>query len=217
MAISSAAASPTAPTSRSSVAAPHSSPGAHDYAPGGKPFTGRKMLFTMLAFFGVITAVNAVMITFAVSGFGGLVTPNSYVASQQFERDRAVLKTQAIHRWRIESRAATTGAGPSAVLLTIADESGAPLDAPTLEGWIGRPTHGRVDQAVAFTAVAPGLFRSHETFPRGAWRLTLFAPAQAAATPLETAPAERRTVRVFLPRAAAPASQGDAAEGRARP
>jgi nitrogen fixation protein FixH len=42
------------------------------------------MLFSMVAFFGVIITVNMIMARFAVTTWSGLVVPNTYVASQQF-------------------------------------------------------------------------------------------------------------------------------------
>ena len=50
----------------------------------GREFTGRHMLAVMLAFFGVIIAVNLTMATFARTSWSGLVVQNTYVASQQF-------------------------------------------------------------------------------------------------------------------------------------
>ena len=53
-------------------------------------FTGRHMLAIMLAFFGVIIAVNLVMATLASKSWTGLVVKNTYVASQQFNRKAPV-------------------------------------------------------------------------------------------------------------------------------
>ena len=50
----------------------------------GAVFSGRHMLLTMLAFFGVIIGVNLTMAWFARSSWTGLVVENSYVASQEF-------------------------------------------------------------------------------------------------------------------------------------
>ena len=53
-----------------------------------KELTGRHVLVITLAAFGVIIAVNLVMAFLAVGSFPGLEVKNSYVASQQFDRDR---------------------------------------------------------------------------------------------------------------------------------
>ncbi len=61
------------------------------FAPGpdrGK-LTGRKVALIFAAFFGVILAANILLMVHAVGSFSGLVVPNSYVASQSFDRDRA--------------------------------------------------------------------------------------------------------------------------------
>ena len=55
-------------------------------ATAATPFTGRKMLFSVLAFFGVIIAANMTMMTFALTTHTGTVVPNSYVASQDFNK-----------------------------------------------------------------------------------------------------------------------------------
>ena len=47
-------------------------------------FTGRHMAAIMLAFFGVVIAINFTMATLAETTFGGTVVDNSYVASQSF-------------------------------------------------------------------------------------------------------------------------------------
>ncbi len=62
-------------------------------------FTGRHMLFIMLAFFGVIIAVNVTMASFANSSWSGLVVKNSYVASQQFNAKAAAGRAQAALGW----------------------------------------------------------------------------------------------------------------------
>ena len=49
-----------------------------------RAFTGRTISTILVGFFGVIVAVNFTMAWFAVSGFGGVVVDNSYVASQKF-------------------------------------------------------------------------------------------------------------------------------------
>lgn len=47
-------------------------------------FTGRHMLFIMLAFFATILVANLSMATFANTSWTGLVVKNSYVASQEY-------------------------------------------------------------------------------------------------------------------------------------
>lgn len=51
-----------------------------------RPFTGLHMLGAMVAFMGVVIAVNVFMARQAISTFGGVVVDNSYVASQNFNK-----------------------------------------------------------------------------------------------------------------------------------
>lgn len=64
-----------------------------------REFTGRHMLMIMLAFFGVIIAVNVVMARFAMTSWTGLVVENSYVASQQFNEKMVAVRTQNDLGW----------------------------------------------------------------------------------------------------------------------
>ncbi|TIU14500.1 MAG: cytochrome oxidase, partial [Mesorhizobium sp.] len=64
-----------------------------------REFTGRHMLATILAFFGVVIAVNLTMATFASTSWTGLVVENTYVASQQFNRKAEEGRAQAALGW----------------------------------------------------------------------------------------------------------------------
>ena len=56
---------------------------------GRRPLTGRGMIAVFVALFGIIIGVNVVMAVTAVRSFPGLEVANSYVASQEFDRERA--------------------------------------------------------------------------------------------------------------------------------
>ena len=51
--------------------------------------TGRTVLVWFVAFFGVVFAVNAILVKAATSTFGGVETTSSYKAGQMFEREVA--------------------------------------------------------------------------------------------------------------------------------
>lgn len=58
-------------------------------------FTGWHMLTIMLLFFGTIISVNVTMAWNAVTSWSGLVVPNTYVASQQFNGKAEAAKARA--------------------------------------------------------------------------------------------------------------------------
>lgn len=72
-------------------------------------FTGWHMLAIMLSFFGVIISVNFFMAYQAVSSWSGLVVPNTYVASQQFNAkvaaERALVATGVTGNLTIDGKA----------------------------------------------------------------------------------------------------------------
>jgi len=63
-------------------------------------FTGWHMLSIMVAFFGVIIAVNITMAYNAISSWSGLVVKNTYVASQEFNDKAETGKEQAALEWQ---------------------------------------------------------------------------------------------------------------------
>ena len=64
-------------------------------------FTGWHMTAIVVAFFGVVVAVNFTMAYFAINTFGGTVVDNSYVASQKYNRWLADARAQQALGWSI--------------------------------------------------------------------------------------------------------------------
>jgi nitrogen fixation protein FixH len=67
-----------------------------------RQLTGRHVALIIVAFFGVVIAVNVLMATLAVKTFGGVVVENSYVASQEFNRWLAQARAQEQLGWTID-------------------------------------------------------------------------------------------------------------------
>lgn len=125
-----------------------------------RELTGRHVLAITLAAFGVIIAVNMVMAVKAVSTFPGLETPNSYVASQRFDRDRAA---QAALGWTV-----TPEYNGRELTLLVRDAQGNPARVRSLTATVGRPTHVREDQTPRFI-YENGIFRAALTLAPGIW------------------------------------------------
>ena len=130
----------------------------------GRPFTGRHMAAIMVAFFGVVIAVNVLMARLAIGTFGGVVVENSYVASQHFNRwlDEAGAERQL--GWRAAVR--HDGDGTVAVRLT-----GVPADAVvTGEAW--HPLGRAPDHLLRFRSDGTD-YRSTAPVPAGRWRIRI--------------------------------------------
>ena len=133
-----------------------------------RELTGRHVLAITLAAFGVIIAVNMVMAFKAVSTFPGLETPNSYVASQRFDRERAA---QAALGWIV-----TPEYDGRELTLVVQDAQGNPARIRSLSATVGRPTHVREDQTPRFI-YENGIFRAPLTLAPGIWNINVTAEA----------------------------------------
>lgn len=133
-----------------------------------RELTGRHVLAITVAAFGIIIAVNVVMAIKAVGSFPGLEVPNSYVASQEFDRERAA---QSALGWTV-----TPAYDGNELTLAIRDAQGLPAPVESLTATVGRPTHKRADQSPDFTHEG-GLFRAALTLEPGIWNIHVVATA----------------------------------------
>lgn len=107
------------------------------------PLTGRKVLIIAVSAFGVVVAVNIALAVSAVRTFPGLEVKNSYVASQNFDADRAA---QLALGWEV-------GANWSDGILSLAftDDKGAPVEVAELNALVGWATSTKDDFTPEFT------------------------------------------------------------------
>ncbi len=132
------------------------------------PFTGRKVLAAFVAAFGVIIGVNLLMAYYAIGTFPGMDVKNSYVASQNFDTERAA---QQALGWTV-----SVTYEPGELVVEVVDKSGRPADVALLNAIVGRPTHVRDDQTPQFQQRG-GKFRAPLTLGEGKWNLRLKATA----------------------------------------
>jgi len=133
-----------------------------------KPFTGRHMLFAMLAFFGVIVVVNLTLAVFASKSWTGLVVKNSYVASQAFNRELEQAKVQAARGW-----VGSIAYRPGTVVLTLADKAGQPVLLDTAIAKIGRPAFEQADRQVAMVHQGKGIYHAADVLAPGVWQVSV--------------------------------------------
>ncbi len=132
-----------------------------------RAFTGRDMAIVMVAGFGIIIAVNLLMATFAVRGFGGVVVENSYVASQKFNGWLGEAERQRAMGWSAEVRRGESG---QLEVLTVGVPAGAQAEA-RLRRPLGKPE----TLTLSLMDASLGKFVSPEPVPDGRWlvRLTI--------------------------------------------
>ena len=133
-----------------------------------KQFTGRHMLFAMLAFFGVIIIVNLTMAAFATRSWTGLVVKNSYVASQDFNRELEQAKLQAARGWTGDI---TYREG--SVVLSLTDKAGQPVVLDTSIVRIGRPAFEQADHRVVMVHQGSGIYHAKDALDPGIWQVSV--------------------------------------------
>lgn len=133
-----------------------------------RELTGRHVLIVTLSAFGVVIAVNVAMAFLAIGSFPGLEVPNSYVASQRFDRER---QAQQALGWT-----ATVGHDGADLVVDIVDGQG---DHPALSHFtatVGRPTHGKSNITPQFRSVG-GSYRTPLDLDPGIWTIHVAAIA----------------------------------------
>lgn len=148
---------------------------AHSDAGAVRPFTGRHMAVILVAFFGVVIAVNVLMAHYATSSFTGEVVENSYVASQNFNRWLDEARREKALGWQAGAERMADGRVSLRVV-------GLPADA-RVEAVARHPLGRAPDRALAFRPAPgqPGHFVSAEALPEGRWRLRLTIRAGGSA------------------------------------
>ncbi|MFV0384784.1 FixH family protein [Paracoccus sp. (in: a-proteobacteria)] len=133
-----------------------------------RELTGKHVLAITVAAFSVIIGVNVVMAIKAVGSFPGLEVANSYVASQDFDRDRAA---QSLLGWTV-----TPTYDGKELTLAVTDAQGQPAMVKSMTATIGRPTHQRADLTPDFT-YSGGMFHATMHLEPGIWNIHVTATA----------------------------------------
>ncbi|MBB6414397.1 FixH family protein [Mesorhizobium sangaii] len=137
-----------------------------------REFTGRHMLAIILAFFGVVTAVNLTMATLANTSWTGLVVENTYVASQQFNRRAEEGRAQAALGW---TGKLTIALGE--VRYSLSNAAGKPVPLRGVKVLFRHPAYEAEDKAVTLALASGREFAAHYTPKDGVWIVEVDADA----------------------------------------
>lgn len=135
-------------------------------------FTGWHMLGIMLAFFGVIIAVNLTMAYNAIHSWSGLVVQNTYVASQEFNDKAQTGKEQAALQWQSKP---TFEKGTFTWQLADREGKAVAMTGGTVE--FKRPVGDVHDTKVTLTVREPGILTASLELGEGAWIMEVNADA----------------------------------------
>ncbi len=136
-----------------------------------RELTGRHVLAITVSAFAVIIGVNLVLAYKAVSTFPGLEVANSYVASQDFDADRAA---QQALGWVL---APSFDAAKGELQLAFSDAQGLPVLLQSLDVLVGRTTEAEDDSRPNFAREA-GVYVAKARLAPGKWMMHVDAVAQ---------------------------------------
>lgn len=142
----------------------------------------------LVTFFATVLAVNLAMALLASRSWSGLIAKNGYVASQDFDRQRAARERALALGWRLDIQDRDGW-----VVVRVV---GAPTDfrAPDLAVRAERPFTDAEDATLAMAHTGGGAWRAHRPLPPGRW--TVVATIEDGAARL----AQRRRIVVEAPR-----------------
>ena len=135
---------------------------------GVRVLTGRRVLLIAFGFFLTFLIPNIVLMWTAIGTFSGLAVPDSYVASQEFDRLR---KAQIALGWTVE-----LDHTDDVLSLRFTDRHGEIVRPPALSVTMGRPTTTRDDQTLQLVSIPRG-YAAPADFAPGAWRVDIVAMA----------------------------------------
>jgi nitrogen fixation protein FixH len=135
-----------------------------------RPITGRTVLFGMLAFFGLIFAVNGALIYFAIDSWSGLSTERPFDTARDHDRTLAEAEAQAALGWNSAVALTPDTAGGQTVEVALGDTDGAPLGGLDVELVLRRPARGDMDRRLSLRETTAGRYRGTVALPLpGRW------------------------------------------------
>ena len=138
------------------------------------PLTGRKVLFMLVAFFGVVIGVNVIMMRLAIQTLPGTEVDSAYSASLAYEKEIAAAHDQSARNWKVDAHIQRGTDGAATVQVEARDDSSKPMSGLKFQGRFERPTDRRADQPVALAETASGVYRgSAPLIAPGQWDLVL--------------------------------------------
>lgn len=122
-----------------------------------RTFTGRMALALFVGFFGVVFAVNGVMLAMALSTHSGLVANEPYRKGLRYNERIAADEAQSQLGWTSEIRLSED---VRRLVVTLADREGRSVDGMRVTATVGRPSTNRADRSLELVPQAPGRYEA---------------------------------------------------------
>ncbi|MGF1446314.1 MAG: FixH family protein [Pikeienuella sp.] len=132
-----------------------------DFAPKGRPLTGRTVLLCFVGAFAVIFGANMALVVAATGSFSGLIVKNSYVTSQAWNDEVAAIRALG---WT-----SAVGYGDGRLRIEVTDADGRAVDGLELTAVVGRPAQAETDRTLSLVPRDGGYEAAIDLAP-GNWR-----------------------------------------------
>ncbi len=136
-----------------------------------RELTGRAVLLWLLAFFGVVFAVNGIMVKAATSTFGGLETQSSYKAGLMFEQEAARARAQDEQHWQVSGHVSRDRVGDAVLDVEVRDANGKAVSGIIAEARLAHPADERLDHDIDLHWIGGGAFHGIVQAQAGRWDL----------------------------------------------
>lgn len=147
-------------------------PNARPQPSGRRP--GWYIPFFFFAFFGVVIAVNGIMLYFATSTFNGLETEDHFMKGIKYNQDLAGAKAQAERAWKVDLAFDSPEPGKAKVNLTLHDKHGNLLKDAKVRMKFIRPTMQGYDRTITPEYAGDGRYVAALDLPLpGIWDIRL--------------------------------------------
>jgi len=123
-----------------------------------REITGRTVLTGMLAFFGVIFAVNGAFVYFALDTWPGLDVSNAYRKGIEYNKVLSAADAQTTLGWRSRIKILNRAGGRTELHVSIHTQSGEPITGMTVRVEMRRPTHEGIDVHVPLVEDEAGFY-----------------------------------------------------------
>mgnify|MGYP003657033918 CR=1 FL=1 len=153
--------------------------------------TGRTVLFGMIAFFGVIFAVNGVFLYLALDTFPGLTSNRAYVEGLNYNQTLEDGRRQAALGWKLDVSLPADAGGEKELLVRLRDDAGQDIPYLAVRARLERPATASGARDLDLIPSATGHRVGLAGVAPGRWQLQILATREGQ-------PVYRMTEEVFV-------------------
>lgn len=139
-----------------------------------RQITGRTVLLSFLAFFGVIFLVNGIFFWFASDSWTGLSTEDAYRKGIAFNDELARAEAQRLLGWTAATEFISAGPGEGRLVFALTSADGLPVRGRDVSATFRRPVSEGMDFAANLESTGPGKYAADIAPPvPGQWDVRL--------------------------------------------